>query len=679
MTNRFIVERLILSITLIASVCFFFINVNAAGKIDSTFGTNASATIDVGNSTTITDIAIQADDKIVVAGFFNPTQDNFDIFFTRFNADGSLDTSFGFKGTSIFSNSESEFITSIEIHSDGKIFAVGRIKTEQSPNSFLLMKLNQNGSLDGSFGTSGIVIVNQSPSDHFSKVAIQPNGKIVAVGGVVKSGLKIAALRFNANGSLNSDFGNGGLVIQSLPNQAVTHFYSTLEDVEILPDGRILVGGTYNVPRPGEDEIGYYIQILNEDDGSIDKSFGNQGLERRGISATIGYNRGTFDAEVLPSGKVAVTSGMGVRVTDLETDNKYFPQNGNDLEIMPNGKFVVADGNLGGRFKLYSEKALISTGWNQSGGIIAIQSDGKIIAAKNFAVGNAKLTRIQLLGSQGTRIATFDNDSTTDFAVFRQSENKTSIHYRYGGLIERTSTNPTTKVFPEFTSIIYGINNVSREVLTTWEAGETSNEQAYFNFERFSNDNFIRNPWGLNGDIPFGGDFDGNGTFDVGVFRPSNGVWYGYQGETLKWGAIGDKPVPADYDYDGITDYAVYRPSTGVWWILKSSGGSSAIRFGLEEDIPLTGDYDGDGFADFTVYRPSEGIWYQLLTTEGFRGLRFGVETDYPVPGDYDGDGKHDIAVYRDGTWYLLQSENGLEILQFGSATDKPISVRYDE
>ena len=80
------------------------------------------------------------------------------------------------------------------------------------------------------------------------------------------------------------------------------------------------------------------------------------------------------------------------------------------------------------------------------------------------------------------------------------------------------------------------------------------------------------------------GDYDGNGTTDIAVFRPSNGVWYVLNGTSAQWGTSGDIPVPGDYNGDGTTDFAVFRPSEGVWYV---SGGST-VQWGASTDIPLT-------------------------------------------------------------------------------------------
>ena len=96
-----------------------------------------------------------------------------------------------------------------------------------------------------------------------------------------------------------------------------------------------------------------------------------------------------------------------------------------------------------------------------------------------------------------------------------------------------------------------------------------------------------------------------------------DGTWFILQSSTtsvrrvtFQWGLSGDVPVPGDYDGDGMTDLAVWRPSTGTWFIRPSSTNyatSVSFQWGLAGDVPVPGDYDGDGVTDLAVWRPSTG------------------------------------------------------------------------
>ena len=173
---------------------------------------------------------------------------------------------------------------------------------------------------------------------------------------------------------------------------------------------------------------------------------------------------------------------------------------------------------------------------------------------------------------------------------------------------------------------------------------------------------------GINSDVPVPCDYDGNGATDIAVFRPSVGGWYVAGQSPTFFGLDGDVPVPADYSGDGGCDMAVFRPSVGGWYVI----GQSPIFFGLTGDVPVPADYDGDAIADLAIFRPSVGGWYRVGASTTF----FGLNGDIPVPGDYDGNATADVAIFRPsvGGWY----RNGASTAFLGLATDVPVSGDYD-
>ncbi len=222
--------------------------------------------------------------------------------------------------------------------------------------------------------------------------------------------------------------------------------------------------------------------------------------------------------------------------------------------------------------------------------------------------------------------------------------------------------------------------------------------------------------WGLGGDLPIARDFDGDGITDPAVFRRgaaagAQATWYIRQstngaarvvgfGTTGSGAANQDFPVPGDYDGDGKFDIAVYRAGTltptNTYIVLRSLDSTiTYTAFGnFVTDYILPGDYDGDGKYDYAVARvgattTTPYVWWILQSSNGqVRVQSFGIgnggaATDLPVQGDYDGDARTDIAVYRRGAtagaasnfWVFNSLSNTVTITQWGVNPDFAIAT----
>jgi len=226
---------------------------NTNGSLDATFGTGGKVTTDFnGNDDAANAVVLQPDGKIVVAGEAK-TSRNQDFALARYNANGSLDPTFGTGGkvtTDFAGNDDAAF--ALVLQPDGKLVAAGEAKTSRNQD-FALARYNANGSLDPTFGTGGKVTTDFNGDDDAAHgLVLQPDGKLVAAG-VAKTSRSgdFALARYNANGSLDPTFGTGGKVTTDFNGDDDAAFA-----VARQTDGKIVAAGGAKVGRSRSDYSG---------------------------------------------------------------------------------------------------------------------------------------------------------------------------------------------------------------------------------------------------------------------------------------------------------------------------------------------------------------------------------------------------------------------------------------
>jgi hypothetical protein len=198
--------------------------------------------------------------------------------------------------------------------------------------------------------------------------------------------------------------------------------------------------------------------------------------------------------------------------------------------------------------------------------------------------------------------------------------------------------------------------------------------------------------YGLPGDCPVTGDWDGNGTDTIGIYR--NGVFYlrnsntiGFADIVFAFGAPGDQPIAGDWNGDGVDTIGVYRSTTITFYLRNSNTpGAPEMSFALGNpgDVGLAGDWDGNGTDTTGVFRPSNGALYlKNSNTTGFADIviNYGLPGDKPVTGDWNNDGIDTIGIYRNGAFYLRNSNTiGFADMVFalGVNGDLPIAGNWD-
>lgn len=440
---------------------------NPDGTLDTGFDPNAN--------NFVFGLAVQSDGKILAGGLFTSVSPNGGAATTRnriarFNADGTLDTT--------FDPNLNDFIFSIVVQPDGKILTGGNF-TSVSPNGGAavtrnhIARFNTNGTLDTMF--------DPNVSNEIYSIAVQTDGRILIVGNfssITPNGgtgfIRFRIARLNADGTFDTTFNSGA-------NQGV---YA----VAVQSDDKILVGGQFTSisPNGGTATARNRIARLNTD-GSVDTAFdpnanntvlsiviqpdgkilagGNfTGFSPNGGSAVTRNNiarinlDGTLDTlfnpnasgqvdsmAVQPDGKIllggiftTVGGQSRNRIARLERngllDQTINPNANNivnaialqtDGRILIGGDFTTISGTARNRIARCAADGTLETGFNPNvNGIIyaiALQSDGKILIGGDFTnVGGTTRNYIVRLNADGTLDTSFNpnaNDSVRAFAV----------------------------------------------------------------------------------------------------------------------------------------------------------------------------------------------------------------------------------------------------------------------
>ena len=216
---------------------------NANGSLDTSFGADVTGQVatDIGGSTnSARNIVLQPNGAIVVSGKpqgSSPGFDHTDI--ARYNSNGILDPSFGSGGKLTLVNKDVG--AGLALQRDGKLVLVGTVIENTIPATarVLVMRLGVDGNLDTTFGTAGTVDTAFADSVSAGAVALQSDGKIVVAGSrAFSANSNFVVARYNTSGSVDSTFGVGG-------NVSIDFFgFSDVgESVVVQPDGKIVVGG----------------------------------------------------------------------------------------------------------------------------------------------------------------------------------------------------------------------------------------------------------------------------------------------------------------------------------------------------------------------------------------------------------------------------------------------------
>jgi uncharacterized delta-60 repeat protein len=255
-------------------------------------------------------VVVQPDGKILAAGQSFASNFTIDYSVVRYNSNGSIDTSFATNGK-LFADvdNRSDLLPTLVLQPDGKFVIVGISKNAQDRNMIALLRFNANGTPDSSFGTNGRAFsaftTSGTRGDTPSDAVLQPDGKIVVSGSW--NGTAFCIARWNADGSLDTNFGTGGnlCTITSPAGTGATH------SIALQNDGKIVVSGGFTTSFT--DPFDFIVFRFNQN-GSLDTSFDGDGYARTDLN---GGNDNALSVIAKPDGKIlAIGSARAVNAPD---------------------------------------------------------------------------------------------------------------------------------------------------------------------------------------------------------------------------------------------------------------------------------------------------------------------------------------------------------------------------
>ena len=687
--------------------------VQATAALDPTFG-------QAGFAQDAAAVAVQGDGKIVAVGLGITAETSAVLAVRRYNADGSLDATFGTNGQTTLpvpaSATSLSGPSNLIVTANGSIVVgatAATVGTATTSTTGVVAQLTPAGQLDPGFGTGGESVLPGS-SDVLDALTLQADGRIVAAGIRTTAGTngtmmdQLLATRLTAAGALDTTFNGTGSLAISVPGTtsfsvADPDAYTRLTQAKVAAasSGPIYLGVNLESINLRTDQIQGGVLARVTSGGTLDTTYGSSGtLTLNNVVAnTIGGIAVQPDNKLVVAGTVNAVNGPFIG------PNRY----GTPFLIrdLPSG---AVDPSFAG-IPLAVNQAVPAGGFTS----VAIGSDGQLtvggfttaVAGTTYQVPSYRPSQflVERFAATGQVAAAFGLHGRMTFS-FPTPAGATYSFLASNGV----ALTPTGKVLLQ--GSVYGTDASGAASYPSFLAqllpttvldnpkGDYDNDGrddvaaqlaslAEFAVRRSTGGDVVQafGAAGLGQTIPMPGDYDGDGRTDLAAYLPAQGVFAyrpssGGKDVVVAFGTPGTGPgetipAPGDYDGDGKADIAVYLPASGSFAIRPSSGGPDRIiPFGLPgpgQSIPAPGDYDGSGRTEPAVYLPTLGeIAYRptgggkdVIVAFGTPGARASI----PTPGDYDGDGRTDIAVYlpASGSFAVRASSiNADEIIPFG-------------
>lgn len=315
-------RRLLLFLSMLVTVY----TVAQDGGLDTSFGNNGTVQTDIGGGTDFAfSIAQQTDGKLLVAGMFTIQSQAFPSI-ARYNPNGTLDNSFGNGAVAVFNRTgyEDKYYDIVLSQNDGKIVAGSKLHIN-SNNQYVAHRFLSDGSIDVNFGNNGEIIL--FPANIYAgDMVLLGDDSLLAVGEIIDNGIsKVALKKYMSNGTLDTTFGNNGVVFTAAGNES-----SSALKVALGQNGKIVV-----LADRQDDGISSQILLRYLPDGGPDNTFGNNGL-------TVIANNPDFSSRYIAlysDGKIAVSSSFFDYQSNLNSNliSRYLPNGNLDTSFGNNG------------------------------------------------------------------------------------------------------------------------------------------------------------------------------------------------------------------------------------------------------------------------------------------------------------------------------------------------------
>ena len=392
-------QRLSVTIALIGFLIAPALNGTATaqdGTLDPTLGNGGVVIQDFAIADDLLfDMAVDGDGRVVAVGLAARRNA-----LVRFQADGTLDTTFGIGG---IVNDDARSFEKVTVQLDNKILVFGR----HNDLSFVA-RYNVDGTLDSTFGTNGAATIDHGEltHNHAVRVAVRDDGTIVAFGAVFDStalGTHFMTLRLTATGALDTSFNGTGVVIQRFNG------FTFASAMALAPGGKVVVAGS---------ETNGHVVVRYNNDGSLDRTFRGTGIVS---GSTNGFIQSPTGLAVQPDGAVVAT----INPTGTATPSQV-------VRYRVNGVLDPLFGNLG-----------VKDSFNGAALAVVLQTDGRIVTAGvSFGSSGPQVTVARFLrnGSEDLTFGAQGGLATVAFPPNRPSFLRMALQLQQDGRLVVGST-----------------------------------------------------------------------------------------------------------------------------------------------------------------------------------------------------------------------------------------------